>query len=120
MNNPILTGFDDNNFSDRNPHSVVIAIANASLDSLNEQIVEVGLDQATALTATTTAITAFWLDMGRKFQDMKQALKPKEKFRDLVSAMGRTVTFVNKIIRATTVAENFPVTTAYILVGCQD
>ncbi|MDF5716739.1 MAG: hypothetical protein PUP93_23430 [Rhizonema sp. NSF051] len=115
MNNQILTDFDDNNFSDRNPHSIVVAIANKSLDSLNEQIAEAGLDQVTALTATTSAITAFWLDMGRKFSDMKLALKPKEKFRDLVSAMGRTVTFVNKLIRATKIADDFPVTTAYTL-----
>ncbi|MDF5734085.1 MAG: hypothetical protein PUP92_40475 [Rhizonema sp. PD38] len=115
MNSSRVIGFHDNNFSDRRPQSVVIAIANASLSSLNEQIAEASLDQNYALTATTSAITAFWLDMGRKFADMKQALKPKEKFRDLVEAMGRTVTFVNKLIRATNVADNSPIATAYML-----
>ncbi|MDF5732407.1 MAG: hypothetical protein PUP92_31515, partial [Rhizonema sp. PD38] len=115
MNSSTVAGFHDNNFEDRRPQSIVIAIANASLDSLNEQIAEASLDQTTALTATTSAITSFWLDMGRKFEEMKQALKPKEKFRDLVEAMGRTVTFVNKLIRATNVADNFPITTAYML-----
>lgn len=115
MNNSTFTSFQDNNFeNDRNAKSI-FAIANMSLTSINEYIAEAELDQTNALNAITSTITAFWLDMGRKFEDMKKSLKPKEKFRDLVEAMGKPVTFVNKLIRATKVASNFPMTTAYML-----
>ncbi|MDF5719459.1 MAG: hypothetical protein PUP91_02975 [Rhizonema sp. PD37] len=115
MKNSTFTGCHDNNFSDRNKESVVVVIANMSLSSINEYSTEAGLDELHVINAKTSAITAFWLDIGRKFEEMKQALKPKEKFRDLVEATGRTVTFVNKLIRATKMADNFPITTAYIL-----
>jgi hypothetical protein len=93
MTSTTFTSFQDNNFeNDRNLR-----------------------DELAALNAKTIAATELWLNLGRKLEETKKSLQSKKKFCDLVEAMGSTVAYANKLIRAAKVASNFSITTACIL-----
>ncbi|MDF5716177.1 MAG: hypothetical protein PUP93_20385 [Rhizonema sp. NSF051] len=110
-----FNAFEENFGDDHKRQSGVIAIADTLTGLTNTLIAEKGLGENTYIDAAASLLTAMSLDLGRKFEVIKQSLKPKEKFRDLVESLGKTLPFVNKLIRATKIADNFPVQTAYML-----
>ncbi|MDF5730486.1 MAG: hypothetical protein PUP92_21295 [Rhizonema sp. PD38] len=107
--------FEENFGDDHKRQSDVLAIANTLTGLTNTLIAEKGLGENTYIDAVASLLTAMSLDLGRKFEVIKQSLKPKEKFRDLVENLGKTLPKVNKLIRAAKVADNFPAQTAYML-----
>ncbi|MDF5732257.1 MAG: hypothetical protein PUP92_30720, partial [Rhizonema sp. PD38] len=83
-----ITAFEGNFEDDGNAQSIVVAIADLTTSFTNEHIAEAGLSAHIASNVRAGVATAFWLDLGRQFEEIKKSLKPKERFRDVVETLG--------------------------------
>ena len=94
-----FNAFEENFGDDHKRQSGVIAIAD-TLTGLTNTLIAEKASCNTYIGVTASLLTAMSLDLGRKFEVIKQSLKPKEKFRDLVESLGKTLPFVNKLIQS--------------------